>query len=383
MATITKREGKKGFSFQIKVMVGLDAFNKQVQKTATWKNKDNLPEDEALAAASKFAAEFEEQAKKDFANEQNEQGEKQKGKIKFSEFITSYWVPYYVEDGSKKPSTVANYKQHIKPALEYFNNMYLTTISPEWVDKFLKWVRTEYVTQYGAGATEKSTKHYYVAFNNALKYAKKLKFISELPTAETKTPEVHRKPVEYLNQEQAKQFLEALNQADFEFRVQMYILLTTGLRRGELLGLQWQDINYMRGTARISRAIVPLTGSPLAVSTPKTDKSNREVPLTTISLGMLASLRTKSKSEWVFERRNPNSLTRKLKRFMKRNGLPDCSPHDLRHTCASLLNANSVDLKTIQQLLGHTDAKTTLNYYIGVDISQVKGAVNELEKALA
>lgn len=384
MATVTKRESKSGvLTYRIKVVAGYDEFHKQVQKTVTWKNENNLPEEEAFAAATQFSIEYEAQVKKDFEAGVSQEEEKKKGNISFNEFVSSYWIPFYVEDGTKKATTVANYKQQIKPALEFFGKAFLTTISPLMVDKFLKWLRTDYRTQYGKVSTEKSTKHYYVAFNNVLKYAKKLKYIAEIPTVDTKTPTVHKKKIVSMTKEETKKFLDALNESDLEFKTQMYILLTSGLRRGELLGLKWEDIDFMKGTVNIERNIVTVTGSTKLVTTPKTENSVREAPLTNQSLKLLAMLRTQSKNEWVFESRTPNSLTTKVKRFMKRNELPDYSPHDLRHTCASLLNANKVDLKTIQLVLGHSDASTTLNYYIGVETSQLTAAVNELERALA
>ena len=383
MATLTKREGKKGITYQIRVVVGYDEFNKQVQKTTTWKNPDNLPETEALAAVKKFAEQFECEAKVEFAKAQAEEADKKVGKIQFAEFVSNYWLPLYVEDGEKKPTTVADYKNHIKPSLEFFGKAYLTSITPLMVDKFLKWVRTEYKTQYQKAVSEKSIRHFYITFNNVLKYAKKLGFITELPTAETKTPQVHKKKVVSMSKQEAQDFIQALNGADLEFKAKMYILLTSGLRRGEVLGLQWQDIDFMNGTASIERNIVRTTGATEIVSTPKTEGSVREVPLTGTVLSMLAILRTRSKSEWVFEYRKPDGLTKKLKRFMKANGLPDYSPHDLRHTCATMLNANNVDIKTIQLLLGHADASTTLNYYIGVEKQHIAAAVNDLAKTLA
>lgn len=383
MATLTKREGKKYFSYQIKVEVGKDEFNRKIQKTATWKNVDNLPEEEALAQAQQFALEFEAEARKEFETGEAQEKEKKQGKIQFAEFVSNYWFPLYVESGEKKPTTVANYKNHIKPSLEFFNKAYLTSISTLMVDKFLKWLRTEYKSQYGKPVSEKTVKHFYVAFNNVLKYAKKLGFINELPTKDTETPVVHKKQVVAMSKQEAQVFLQALSGADLEFQAKMNILLTSGLRRGEVLGLQWKDIDFMRGTAHIERNIVRTSGATEIVTTPKTEGSVRDIPISGVALGMLARLRTRSKSEWVFEYRKPDSLTTKLKRFMKANGLPEYSPHDLRHTCATMLNANNVDIKTIQLLLGHSDASTTLNYYIGVDNEHIATAVNDLASTLA
>ena len=63
---------------------------------------------------------------------------------------------------------------------------------------------------------------------------------------------------------------------------------------------------------------------------------------------------------------------------MKNNGLPDMSPHDLRHSCATLLLTSGADIKSVQEILGHTNASTTLNFYIKSDLRQMKAAASKL-----
>ena len=66
--------------------------------------------------------------------------------------------------------------------------------------------------------------------------------------------------------------------------------------------------------------------------------------------------------ESLYEPHDPTYFTKNLKKFMKRIGLPDMSPHDLRHTCATLMLQNGADIKSVQDMLGHSDASTTLNF---------------------
>ena len=82
-----------------------------------------------------------------------------------------------------------------------------------------------------------------------------------------------------------------------------------------------------------------------------------------------------------FEPRDPNAVTRRLNTFVRKNNLPDVSPHDLRHSCATLLLNCGADIKSVQEILGHTNANTTLNFYIRSDIQQMKAATDKFANA--
>ena len=84
----------------------------------------------------------------------------------------------------------------------------------------------------------------------------------------------------------------------------------------------------------------------------------------------------------LFTPRNPDAITRRVKRFMKSHGLPDLSPHDLRHSCATLLLMNGADIKSVQQMLGHASASTTLNFYVRSDLSQMRLATEKYAEAI-
>lgn len=175
------------------------------------------------------------------------------------------------------------------------------------------------------------------------------------------------------------------------------LLITSGLRRGECLGLQWRDIDYENATINIERAVTYTPESGILVSAPKTANSIRVIPIMDSAMQLLNLLKHKQersekghdlshafifgKQDDVFSPRDPNAVTRRMKRFVRSVGLPDFSPHDLRHTCASLLLSSGTDIKSVQEILGHADARTTLNYYVKTDIQQMKNASNKFASA--
>ena len=160
-------------------------------------------------------------------------------------------------------------------------------------------------------------------------------------------------------------FQEARDSGVYEL---YYLDLATGLRRGELLGLKWADVDLDRGVLKIQRAISRQNGK--VVEAPlKTKNAYRTLPLSADAIDVLMQQRRKtSNSEWVFPSptggpMSPDSVLHMLHRVLKRAGLPKVRFHDLRHTFATLSLKSGVDVKTLSGALGHYSAGFTLNTY--------------------
>ena len=137
--------------------------------------------------------------------------------------------------------------------------------------------------------------------------------------------------------------------------------------------------------------------SGVIISTPKTANSIRTIPIMPSTLQLLQQLKQETqcqhpstdlndaflfpKGNEIFIARDPNAVTRRVKRFMKNNGFPDLSPHDLRHSCATLLLSQGADIKSVQEILGHADASTTLNFYVKADLRQMQAATEKYAAA--
>ena len=185
--------------------------------------------------------------------------------------------------------------------------------------------------------------------------------------------------------EQLTSFLrEAKDSGVFEM---YYVELATGLRRGELLGLKWEDIDFEHGNLRVKRQIARIDGE--VVEAPlKTKNAYRTLPLAGDTVDVLKQQKKKvGSSPWVFPSPtggpiSPDSVLHMLHRVLKRAGLPRVRFHDLRHTFATLALQNGVDIKTVSGMLGHFSAGFTLDTYAHVTTAAQKEAAKTMGKVL-
>lgn len=164
--------------------------------------------------------------------------------------------------------------------------------------------------------------------------------------------------------------------------------LATGLRRGELLGLKWEDIDLERGDLRVRRQIARINGE--VVEAPlKTKNAYRTLPLAEDTIGVLEAQRKKTgSSSWVFPSPTgvpifPDSVLHMLHRVLKGAGLPRVRFHDLRHTFATLALQNGVDVKTVSGMLGHFSAGFTLDTYAHVTTASQRQAAKTMGSILS
>ena len=185
--------------------------------------------------------------------------------------------------------------------------------------------------------------------------------------------------------EQMDSFLrEARDSGVFEM---YYVELATGLRRGELLGLKWEDNDFEHGNFRVKRQVARIDGE--IVEAPlKTKNAYRTLPLAEDTIQVLKQQKKKAgSSPWVFPSPtggpiSPDSVLHMLHRVLKRAGLPRVRFHDLRHTFATLALQNGVDIKTVSGMLGHFSAGFTLDTYAHVTTAAQKEAARAMEKVL-
>ena len=200
-----------------------------------------------------------------------------------------------------------------------------------------------------------------------------------------------------LSPEQARRLLEAARGDRLEA---LYVLAVhCGLRQGELLGLRWEDVDLEAGTLHVRRTLTLAKDGPKFMA-PKTAKSRRQIRFTTGAVEALKRHHDRQFEEctrltglWqdyglVFATTigtpiNPRNLTgRSFKPLLKQAGLPDIRFHDLRHTCATLLLREGVNVKVVSEMLGHASIIITLNTYSHVLPDMQDSAADAMEAAL-
>ena len=180
-----------------------------------------------------------------------------------------------------------------------------------------------------------------------------------------------------------------LIQAKAEGCYELFLLeLSTGLRRGELLALQWEDLNVETGELRVERQVTR-TGGQLVVSTPKTKASVRTLVLPPPVVEALLDYQAIVHSRWMFPSpkkedapRDPASCRKKLETILERTGCRHVRFHDLRHTFATEALEHGMDVKTLSAVIGHVSAATTLDIYTHVTNQMRTQAAEKIDRRM-
>ena len=259
-------------------------------------------------------------------------------------YTVGNWLEVWYENYAKikmRPSTYLTYhgyiENHIKPQLGKIPLNDLTTLHlQQFYKKLLAEGRVERIEaqKQPKGLSAKTVRNIHQIISSALKLAVEQRLIARNPADGCALPKAEHKEMQTLPVEQLTSFLrEAKDSGVFAL---YYIDLTTGLRRGELLGLKWSDIDLGKGDLRVQRQIGRINGKIIEMPL-KTKNAYRTLPLSADAINVLIQQRRKTgNSEWVFPSptggsMSPDSVLHMLHRVLKRAGLPKVRFHDLRH----------------------------------------------------
>ncbi|OUN20025.1 site-specific integrase [Pseudoflavonifractor sp. An85] len=315
---------------------------------------------------------------------------------KAGKYTVGEWMEVWFQDYAKikvRPSSHQTYQgyiqNHIRPNIGDIPLEKLTSLDlQKFYKKLLAQGRVDRVEAKGQpkGLSAKTVRNIHQILSSALKLAQEQRLILTNPAEGCALPRVEHQEMKTLTTVQlASFFREARESGVFEL---YYLELATGLRRGELLGLKWEDIDLERGDLRVRRQVSRINGG--VVEAPlKTKNAYRTLPLAEDTVSVLREQRRKvGNSPWVFPSSNggpisPDSVLHMLHRVLKRAGLPKVRFHDLRHTFATLALQNGVDVKTVSGMLGHFSAGFTLDTYAHITSAAQRQAAQIMGSVLA
>lgn len=258
-------------------------------------------------------------------------------------------------------------------------------LSPDTADKIAKALDISFDKCFdkqaeGRTLSPKTVKHYISFISSVFDYAQKMQLIKNNPCAHVFTPKQKPHEKEIYTPEQAKQLLEYLQDAPLKYRAFFTLAMYSGMRRGELLGLEWQDIDFDSGVVNIKRNALYNKDQGHYTDTTKTAASTRSLKLPMNVIFVLQQLRNEQLSErlklgdawhstnrlfttWDGKAMNGVTPYTWLKKFCAKHDLPFHNIHSFRHLHASLLIDAGVNIKTVSAVLGHSQTSTTLNIY--------------------
>jgi integrase len=296
-----------------------------------------------------------------------------------------------------RPRTYERHREavylHIVPSIGHVQLQKLTA----------RQVQAFYTKKADEGLAPATIIYYHSVLHNALGTAVKWGLVFRNVCDLVTPPRKQQFEIQPLTTEQMQQLLATVRGHKWE--ALFTLALATGMRRGELLGIKWQDINFEAGLLQVRRVLsrvptnMPEREHVYVEAEPKTQKSRRGVMIAPFALDALKKhrvslLEAKLKAgvfwqeyDYVYctlhgTHLNPNHVVEEFKKVLVRAGLPDIRFHDLRHSAATLLLSLGIHPKVVQELLGHTQISMTMDVYSHVLPGMQQDAMRQLDAAL-
>ena len=270
-----------------------------------------------------------------------------------------------------KQSTYANYSRllndHIYP---YLGNRKYTALDKRHINEFISSLVNSGRKDGKGGLSVSMTRDIIKVVRAVAKYAQ-LEYGLKNICEGVVMPKIKKAEVKALSDKERAGLERYLSGNPSLHNVCILLCLYTGLRIGELCGLQWKDIDFRRGCLTVCKTVQRISlgngKTVISIDTPKTDSSARLVYIPLFILEMLRKFRLKPDVFVLSGRKKPTeprALQSRFKRILKNCGIAEFSFHSLRHTIATMCVEKEFDIKTLSELLGHSDVKVTLNTYV-------------------
>ena len=385
---------KRGDSYRLVCVVGYNLQGRPIKKSKTV----HCSKKEAKIELAKFVADV-------------QKGMYVEGKsLKFTDFV-EIWKRDY---GSTElaPSTYKRYLGILESRIiPFFGHFRVDKIKPTDIMQFYDLLSkdTQIVRRKdnngkktGKPLSPKTILEHHRLLRAMLQKAVYWQMIVSNPAERVQAPKTKKPKRKYYDDEQSKALISnlmELTEEQFKYKVAIILTIFTGVRLGELMGLEWDDIDFRNGIVSINRSSQYLADKGVFTKTPKTESSIRDVAIPDFVVSLLEDYKywyDEQKYQygelWYNSNRlfvqadgkpmHPSTISKWFEKFVAQIGLPVINFHGLRHTNATLLIAQNIDVSVVAARLGHAQITTTLNFYVHPIISHNKTAGFALENLL-
>lgn len=365
MANIRKR----GNSYQIRVGVGYKPDGTQISRSMTWTPAQGMSERQIEKELNRQAVIFEEECRSRSAG----------GMVKF-EIFAEEWFSEYAKSNLRNTTFNFLYHQRLR-VYRAIGDTSMEKITVRQLQEFINSLSKDGANEVnGKPLSPKTVRHVLSLVSDIFAYAVRMGIVCENPCVRVVLPKLVRKEKKIYTVEETVRLMELLRKEPVKYRAFFFLLIYSGCRRGELLGLEWRDVDFANCLISIRRTSCYTPDRGTYTDTTKTEQSKRTLKLPQEVMDILCELREFQLRQadifgdkWVEsgrlftketgEPQHPNTSYHWLEKFCARNGLPFYGLHSFRHLFASLLVGNGVDIVTVSGVLGHSAVSTTSNIY--------------------
>lgn len=365
MANIRKR----GNSYQIRVGVGYKPDGTQISRSMTWTPTPGMSERQIEKELNRHAVIFEEECRSMSVG----------GMVRF-EIFAEDWFSEYAKPNLRNTTYNFLYHQRLR-VYRAIGGTSMEKITVRQLQEFINSLSKDGANEInGKPLSPKTIRHVLGLVSDIFAYAVRMGIVRDNPCGRVVLPKLVRKEKKIYTVEETVRLMELLRNEPVKYRAFYYLLIYSGCRRGELLGLEWQDVDFSNCLISIRRTSCYTPDRGTYTDTTKTEHSKRTLKIPQEVMDILCELREFQLRQadifgekWVetgrlFTKENgepqhPNTSYHWLEKFCARNGLPFHGIHSFRHLFASLLVGNGVDIVTVSGVLGHSAVSTTSNIY--------------------
>lgn len=396
MATVRK----KGRGYEIRVYCGVDSNYKRIDKSKMWIPEPNMTSKQIEKELERQKILFEEEVKT---------GRCYNNTMRFSEF-SDMWLKEYAEK-QLAPKTYYRYKELLTRINQAIGHMKLKDIKPLHLNRFYANLSEKGISKrikHDSNGKEigdrclasKTIFAHHQLISKMLSTAVKWQLIDINVAERADPPKVSQKEIQFLDETEIKKLITLLDNEPMQYKTMITLLIYTGIRRGELCGLEWKDIDFNNRTIKIVRTSQYIGNKTLITKEPKTKSGTRELVLSHTACKLLLEYKQWQNyniielgDQWndtdrLFTQWNglpiyPDTVTDWFAKFIKKHDFPHVTLHSLRHTNASLMIAEGADVCTVSKRLGHANTSTTLNIYAHALKSKDLEIADKLENVLS